>query len=63
MQFGVAMVTVLAMYILQNVWLCAADCNLGFMNKTLFTFIAFDYLILTFKAKRSVKNDRYFLET
>ena len=43
------MVTVLAMYTLQKVWLCAADCKLGYMNKTLFTLIAFDYLIFTFK--------------
>ena len=35
------MVTKLAMYILQKVCLCAADCNLGDMNKTLFNFIAF----------------------
>ena len=39
------MVTKLAMYILQKLCLCAADCNLGYMNKTLFTLIAFDYLI------------------
>ena len=57
------MVTVLAMYILQKVWLCAADCNLGYMNKTLFTLIAFDYLILTFKVKRSAKNTRFYLES
>ena len=59
----VAMVTVLAMYILQKICLCAADCNLGYMNKILFTLIAFDFLILTFKVKRSAKNTRYFLET
>ena len=53
----------LAMYILQKVWSCAADCNLCYMNKTLFTLIAFDYLILTFKVKRPAKNTRYFLET
>ena len=41
-----AMVTKLAMYILQKVSLCAADCNLGYMNKTLLTLIAFDYSIL-----------------
>ena len=57
------MVTVLAMYILQKVWLRATDCYLGYMNKTLFTLIAFDYLILTFKVKRPAKNTRYFLET
>ena len=57
------MVTKLAMYILQKVCLCAADCNLGNMNKTLSSLIAIDYLILTFKAKRSAKNIRYFLET
>ena len=34
------MVTMLAMYILQKVQLCAADCDLGYMNKTLFTLIA-----------------------
>ena len=57
------MVAKLAMYnILQNVCLCAADCNLGYMNKTLFTLIAVDYLILTFKVKRSAKNTKYFLE-
>ena len=44
----VAMVTELAMFILRKVSLCAAGCNLGCMNKTLFAFIAFDYLILTF---------------
>ena len=59
----VAMVTILAMYILQKVWICATYCNLGCMNKTLFYIIAFDYLILTFKVKRSAKNTRYFLET
>ena len=59
----VAMVTKLEMYILQKVCRCAADCNLGYMNKTLLTFIAFDYLILTFEVKRSAKNTRYFLET
>ena len=42
------MVTMLAMYIIQKVCLCAADCNLGYMDITLFTLIAFDYLILTF---------------
>ena len=57
------MVTKLTMYILQKVCLCAAGYNLGYMNKTLFAFIAFDYLILTFKVKRAAKNTRYFLET
>ena len=57
------MLTKLAMYILQKVCLCAAGYNLGHMNKTLFAFIAFDYLILTFKVKRVAKNTRYFLET
>ena len=57
------MVTKLAMYILQRVCLCAAGYNLGYMNKTLFAFIAFDYLILTFKVKRAAENTRYFLET
>ena len=59
----VAMVTKLAMHILQKVCLCAAGYNLGYMNKTLFAFIAFDYLIFTFKVKRAAKNTRYFLET
>ena len=31
------MVTTLAMYILQEDMLCAADCDIGYMNKTLFT--------------------------
>ena len=48
---------------LQKVWSCAADCNLCYMNKTLFTFIAFDYLLLTFRVKRPAKNTRYSLET
>ena len=52
----VAMVSKLAMHILQKVCLCAADYNLGYTNKTLFTLIAFDYLILTFKVQRSAKN-------
>ena len=59
----IAMVTKLAMYILQKVCLCAAACKLDYMKKTLFTLIAFDYLILTFKVKGSAKNTRYFLET
>ena len=59
----VAMVTKLAIYILQKICLCAAAYNLVYMNKTLFTFIAFDYLILTFKVKRAAKNTRYLLET
>ena len=50
------MVTMLAMYNLQQMWLCAANCNLGSMNKILFTPIAFDYLILIFKVNRSEKN-------
>ena len=33
------------------------------MNKTLFTLIAFDYLILTLKVKRLAKKNKYFLET
>ena len=37
------MVTMLAMYNLQKVCLCEVDCYLGYMNKTLFTKIAFDY--------------------
>ena len=40
------MVTTLAMHIIQKVCLCTADCNLGYMNETLFVLIAFDYLIL-----------------
>ena len=59
----VAMVTMLAMYILQQMWLRAADWNLGYMNKILFTSIAFDYLKLNFKVNRSAKNTSYFLET
>ena len=51
------------MYVLQKVCLCTADCYFSYVNKTLFTLIAFDYLILTFKLKRSAKNTRYFLET
>ena len=54
------MVTKLAMYILQKVCLCAADCYLGYMNKTLSSLIAFDFLILSFTVKRSAKNIRYF---
>ena len=57
------MVTMLAMFILQKVCLCAAYCYLDYINKFLFTVIAFEYLILTFKVKRSAKNTRYFLET
>ena len=53
----------MAMYILQKVCLCAADYNLGHMNKTLFAFIALDYLLLSFKGKRVAKNTRFFLET
>ena len=49
------MVTKLAMSVLRKVFLCAAGCNLGYMNKTLFALITFDYLILTFKVKRSAK--------
>ena len=59
----VAMVTKLAIYILQKVCLSAAGYNLGYMNKTLFAFIAFDYLVLAFKIKRAAKNTRFFLET
>ena len=59
----VAVVTKLAMCILQKVCLCAADCHLGYMNKPLFILIAFDCLILTFKVKRSAENTKYFLET
>ena len=56
----VVMVTMLAKYILQKVGLCVADCKQVYINKTLFALIALDYLILTFKVKRSVKNTRYF---
>ena len=49
------MVTMLAMNILQKVWLCTADNNLGYMNKTMFTLIALDYLISALKVKRSAK--------
>ena len=51
----VAMVTELVNYILQNIWLCATDCNLVYMNKTLFALNAFDHLILTFRVNRSPK--------
>ena len=44
------MATMLAMYILQQMWLCAADCNLRYINKILFTSIAFDCLILILKS-------------
>ena len=39
----------------QNVSLSAAYCYLVHMNGTMFTLIAFEYLILTFKVKRSGK--------
>ena len=45
------MVTKLAMSILRKVSLCAAGCNLGYMSKTLFASIAFDYLILILKSR------------
>ena len=57
------MATTLVTDILQNVWLCAADYNQVYMNRTLFILIAFNYLILTFKAMRSAKNAIYFLKT
>ena len=57
----VARATKLAMYILQKVCLCAADYNLGYINKTLSSLIAFDYLILTFKVKRLAKKYQTFL--
>ena len=44
----VAMVTLLAMHIIQKVCLCTADCNLGYMNKTLFTIVAFDFFFMNF---------------
>ena len=55
------MVTKLAMYILQKVCLWAAGCNLGYMNRILFALITYDYLILTFKVKRSAKKYQIFL--
>ena len=57
------MATTLVTDILQNVWLCATDYNEVYMNRTLLIFIAFKYLILTFKAKRSALNTIYFLKT
>ena len=57
------MATTLVTDILQNVLLCAADYNEVYMDRTLFVLIAFNYLILTFKAKRSAKNTTYFLKT
>ena len=59
----VAMVTMQAIYILQQMWLYTADFNLGYMNTILFTSVAFDYLVLIFKVNRSAKNTSYFLET
>ena len=47
----IAIVTKLAMSILRKVFLRAAACNLGYMNKTLFALFVFDYLILTFFLK------------
>ena len=41
-----AMVTELVNDILQNIWLCATDCNYVYMNKTLFALNAVDHLIL-----------------
>ena len=55
------MLTMLVKDILQNARLCAADCNLIYMNKTLFNLIAFTYLIVTFKVKVS-KKYQIFLE-
>ena len=57
------MATTLVTDILQNVWLYAADYNQVYMSRALFILIAFNYLILTFKAKRSAKNVIYFLKT
>ena len=51
----VAMVTELVNDILQNIWLCATDCNYLYMNKTLFALNAVDHLILIFKVNRSPK--------
>ena len=51
----VAIVTELVNDTLQNIWLCAADCNQVCMNKTLFALNAFDHLILTFKVNMSPK--------
>ena len=51
----VAMVAMWVKNISQNVSLSAAYCHEVYMNRTMFTLIAFDYLILTFKVKRSGK--------
>ena len=56
------MATTLITDILQNVWLCAADYNEVYMNRALFILIAFNYLLLTFKAKRSATKCHVFLE-
>ena len=57
------MATSLVTDILKNVWLYAAGYNQVYMNRTLFILILFNYLVLTFKAKRSAKNAIYFLKT
>ena len=51
----VAMVTILVKAIPQNVSLSAAYCYKVYMNRNMFTLISFDYLIFTFKIKRSRK--------
>ena len=56
------MVTMWVKNIPQNVSLSAAYCHEVYMNKTMFTLIAFDYLILTFKVKRSGKIPDFFLK-
>ena len=54
-RFCVAMVTMLKKNILQNENLYAAEYNKVYLNRTLLTLTAFDYLIKTFKAKSSAK--------
>ena len=49
------METMLVKDIPQNVSLPAAYCYKVYMNRTMFTLTAFDYLILTFKVTRSGK--------
>ena len=51
----VAMITELVNDILQNIWLCATDCNYLYMNKILFVLNAVDHLVLIFKVNRSPK--------
>ena len=49
------MVTELVNDILQDIWLCATECNYVYMNKALFALNAVDHLILTFEVNRSPK--------